>query len=95
MRERISSGLRLKSESQEITLWPSAESSASKLAGPAAQFTILSWRSACVRENILTYLGLDRPKVTTRSSSGTALYSPRPEASALSRRLTLRAALFG
>ena len=52
-------------------------------------------RSSGVRQNILTYSALDLSQGTSRSGSGTVLYSPRLEASALSRRLTLRDALFG
>src|SRR5215203_1732245 len=81
--------------SAEITSWPSATSSALKLDGPPAQSRILPRRSPGVRANILTYSSLDRPQGTTCSSLGMDLHFSRSVASALSRRLTLRAALFG
>ena len=95
MRARISPAVRLYRGSQEIIFRPSAQSSALKLAGPAAQSRMLPDRSSDVRANILTYSARDLPQETTLSSPGTGLYSPWSEASALSRRLTLRAALFG
>src|SRR5215212_5556558 len=66
-----------------------------KLDGPAAQSRFLTRSSPGIMAKILTYSSFDRPQGTTSSSLAIKLYSLLSVARALSRRLTLRAALFG